>query len=604
MKKRNLLFFAMFFLLSSHVYAQEIVNGSFELLSQKSVSRNWMIELGKSSYNVDVDSNEKCSGKYALCLEDTSLVDNDVKKEAIIANTFGMSSSEKVFTIELHAWIKYSNASDSTIALFIQTPRGDRIIRSFASNTQQKGHQWQQIKLSFEADNKSPWYGFYYGFEISAKGKVWMDNVEISVNGTKINDPEGFNFEPTAKNMKWVNNNLSPLRMAGNDESQRDLIPIGEFVSDSKIVALGEPTHGTHEALKFKLRTIQYLVLKKGFTTIALEEVIPTCDIMNKVINTDNPPIKDSLMSLPFYKLYKTAEMVETLQWLSAYNRKNPYKRVKFVGIDMEDIYIKTSRGLLRDYGKQHNPAIYAAVNKIDVHLDSLLKINRTKEGEMTNAADILKADFKDLHVLLRHEVKGIGSEQVLFNLTTYLKVCEQWLESRFYADNDDRDKFMAENIKFYLENFPKEKLIIWAHNFHVANQPNKVHKTMGTYLKEFYKRDIVSIGFTSSQGYYTAAHDYSQKKWGVFAFEKAYKGTYEYILAKASHDTYFLPLNQVDNHTSEASWLKMPMKHLDNGYVKVGKDDDYKFYGDLNSVFDGIVFYKETTGTHSYLID
>lgn len=126
----------------------------------------------------------------------------------------------------------------------------------------------------------------------------------------------------------------------------------------------------------------------------------------------------------------------------------------------------------------------------------------------------------------------------------------------------------------------------------------------MGTHLKEFYKRDIVSIGFTSSQGYYTAAHDYSQKKWGVFAFEKAYKGTYEYILAKASHDTYFLPLNQVDNHTSEASWLKMPMKHLDNGYVKAGKDDDYKFYGDLNSVFDGIVFYKETTGSHSYLID
>jgi erythromycin esterase len=446
-------------------------------------------------------------------------------------------------------------------------------------------------------------YGFYYGFEVSAKGKVWIDDLEIKVNGTKVIDPESFQLEPTAKNIAWLNTNLSPLRMTSNEDLQKDLIPIGKFVAKSRIVSLGEPTHGTHEAFKFKLSTIQYLVMNKGFTTIAFEEVIPTCDIMNKVINTNNSSIKDSLMSFPFYKLYKTAEMVELLQWVSDYNLKNPDKKVKFIGIDIEDIQMKTSRSLLRDYGKQHNQAIYVLIKKIDNHLDSLLRANKSesKKVDVMKAADQLKIDFKDLHVLLKNEGKGSGNEQVVFNLKTYLRICEQWLESRFY--DGDRDKFMAENIKFYSENFPEEKLLIWAHNFHVANQPNQVRRTMGAYLKDFYSKDIVSIGFTSSQGYYTAAHDYSKKRWDILPFEKAYRGTYEYILAKANQDIYFLPLNQKGSHVPNASWLGIPMKHLDNGYIQSGKDEDYKFYGNLNIVFDGIVFCKETTASHSYMI-
>jgi erythromycin esterase-like protein len=604
MKKRNLLFFALFFILSSSGYAQEIINGSFEMLSQKSISRNWMIELGKSSYTVNVDSNEKHSGKYALQLTDTSITTNGIKKsEAIIANSFGMASSEKVFIVEINAWVKYSNAGDSTIALFFQPVKGNKIVRSYVKEFDQTGQKWQQIKLTFQANKDLPVYGFYYGFEISAKGKVWMDDIEIKVNGTKISDPDGFQFEPTAKNMKWLNANLSPLRTTSIEDLQKDLIPIGKFVANSRIVSLGEPTHGTHEAFKFKLSTIQYLVVNKGFTTIALEEVIPTCDIMNKVINTNNPSIKDSLMSLPFYKLYKTAEIVELLEWVSNYNRKNPNRKVKFIGIDMEDIQMKTSRRLLREYSKHHHQPIYASIRKIDDHLDSLLSRNKNgvKKEDVLKAADQLKTDFKDLHALLVNEGERSSSNQVLFNLRTYLRVCEQWLSSRFY--DGDRDKFMAQNIKFYLENFPTEKLIIWAHNFHVANQPNPAVKTMGAYLKDFYDNDVVSIGFTSSQGYYTAAHDYSQKKWDIFPFEKAYKGTYEYILAKANPNFYFLPLNQKGRHVPLASWLDIPMKHLDNGYIQSGTDDDYKFYGNLNVAFDGIVFCKETTASQSYLI-
>ncbi|RZJ90585.1 MAG: erythromycin esterase family protein [Chryseobacterium sp.] len=602
MKKRNLLF-TLFFILSSAGYAQEIVNGGFEMLSKKSISRNWISELGKSAYVIQLDSIEKHSGKYALKLSDTSAAAKDIKKEAIIANTYGMASSQKVSTVEIRGWVKYDNVGDSTIALFFQPVRGNKIVRSYVKNSQHNAQQWQQITLTFEAEKDKPLYGFYYGFEISSKGKVWMDDIEIKVNGTKVIDPQSFQSGPTAKNIKWLNANLSPLRMTGKQELQKDLVQIGKFVANARIVTLGEPTHGTHEVFKFKMAAIQYLVVNKGFTTIALEEVIPICDIMNGVINSPNPSIKDSLMNLPFYKLYKTAEMVELLQWISGYNLKNPDKKVKFIGMDMEDIQTKTSRNLLRDYGKKHDQSLYLLVGKLDKHLDSLLKINKSgaKKQDVIQAAELLKSDFKNLHVLLNNIDKGTGNVQLSFNLKTYLRVCEQWLESRFYEG--DRDKFMAENIEFYSENFPKDKLIVWAHNLHVASQPNQPRSTMGTYLKDYYKKDMVSIGFTSSQGHYTAAHDYSQKKWDVFPFEKAYMGTYEYVLARANQSSYFLPLNQKAKHSPEASWLGTPMKHLDISYIKSGEDDDYKFYGNLNTVFDGIVFCRETTASQSYLI-
>lgn len=603
MRKRNLLLFALFLILSSYSYAQEIVNGGFEMLGQKSAARNWMFEGGKSSYKLQIDPNDRHSGKYALLLTDTSLTNYGKIEEAIVANTFGGSSLNKVFTIELQAWVKYSNAKDSTIALFIQNQRGDKIIRSFVKTSKQAGQKWQKIQLNFKAEKDIPWYGFYYGFEISAEGKIWMDDVEIKVNGEKVADAAGYQFEPTAKNISWLNANLYPLKSKYPDNSHGDLEPIGKLIADSRIVALGEPTHGTHEAFTFKLNAIKYLVLNKGFTTIALEEVIPTCDIMNEVVNTNSQAIKDSLISLPFYKIWKTAELTELLEWVSSYNRDNPTKKVNFTGMDMEDIRIKTSRNLLSEYGKLYSQPLYTQIRIIDNDLEDLMKVSNKggQKAQVLLAAEKLKSDFRNISLLLENEPKLINNKALMFRLQTYLRVCEQWLATRFYGA--DRDKFLAENVKFYTENFPEHKLLIWAHNFHVANQPTEQAKTMGAHLKDLFNKDYVSIGFTSAQGTYTAAQDYSQKKWSIFTFEKAYKGTYEYVLAKADRPFYFLPLNQKGIHLQKANWLNIPMKHLDNGYIQADRDDDYKFYGNLNQVFDGIVFCKETTASNSYLI-
>jgi erythromycin esterase len=598
MKKELLIFFSVLILLNRFSYAQEIVNGGFEMLNNKHIPRGWIIDSKDNGCAIGVDSIIKHSGKYSIRIDGTSFGKTGTTTDlTLIANTFGALSAQKLKTIEINAWMKVSAAADSAVALFIQDLKGEKIIRTYAKNT---NGQWQKLSLKFTADANKPWYGFYYGAEIGKQSVTYFDDISIRIDGKLISDPFSTRFEPEAENINWLNAHLSPLKSAVLMPAHDDLEPIGKLCADAKVVGIGEPTHGTSEALKFKLRLLEYLVTKKGFTTIALEEAIPTCDIMNEVLNTNNGSIKDSLVSLPFYKLWKTAEIEAMLAWVSKYNQAHA-QRVNFIGIDMEDRGMKTSRRMLRRYWQHNQPALNL-VNILDSRLDTLLKTRASSDDAalIMKLADSVKFQIEKIGQVLKSKAGNIKSKEELFKLQTYVRVCQQWLNVKFY--NGERDELMADNIGFYLKDHQDDKVLVWAHNFHIANNSSNGVKSMGAYLKQQFASKYVPIGFTSAQGTYNAAKDYTQKSWSTYTFETAYKGTCEYILSKAKSNFYFLPLNTSASNQKASFWLRIPMKHLDIGYIQSGGEDDYKFYGNLGSVFDGVVFCKATNAADSYL--
>ena len=235
----------------------------------------------------------------------------------------------------------------------------------------------------------------------------------------------------------------------------------------------------------------------------------------------------------------------------------------------------------------------------LNVKFDSLIAISARNENT-AKAVTELSTQIDAMEATLKSEKLNINNQEQYFKLQTYLRVCRQWLDTRFAQG--DRDKDMADNIAFYSDQHPAAKILIWAHNFHIANITLPGQKTMGGYLKENYAGKYLPIGFTTSQGAYTASEDQTQKIWKKYPFETAYKGTYEYILSRAKKDLYFLPLKNKASKMKEAFWLNIPMKHLDCGYIHLEEQDDYKFYGNLKSVFDGIIFCKSTSASNSYL--
>jgi erythromycin esterase-like protein len=69
------------------------------------------------------------------------------------------------------------------------------------------------------------------------------------------------------------------------------------------------------------------------------------------------------------------------------------------------------------------------------------------------------------------------------------------------------RDRSMAENVKWILDQSPNEKIVLWAHNFHVAagGLGGSDFETMGAVLRQTYGADMVVFGFVFYQGAFQA---------------------------------------------------------------------------------------------------
>jgi len=594
MKRNYTLFFLfMFLLINNALKAQEVVNGGFELSNQQGMVRNWITDDAKGQFKIGLNKKEFHSGKHSLELNGIGSKTEE-NTHGIAANVYGSRSSTKVKAVQLSGWMKSSGRLDTSVALFIQ--KGDRIIRVKCTSPVKKG--WNKLVLNYDIPAGETWYRFYYGIEAQSGSQVWLDDLILTVNGMKINDPKSLYQEPTQKQIKWLSRNAYPIAQLEAGKPDQDLSQIGTAVGNARIVGIGEPTHGTSEAAKLKTRILEFLVKQKGFTTLALEESIATCNQMNGLLNADVPALKDSLLSMPFYKLWKTQEMLDLFIWVNRYNLSHDQK-IKFIGFDMEDLGLKNSRRMLRAYGEKNNKEIHLQTLRFDKDLDSLITLSRISmdNDETLRAAKLVKRDLVGLDSMIRLGAK-INNKETLFELSSYIRVCKQWIESRFFTGN--RDEYMAENINIYLQAHPEEKIFLWAHNFHVANVNTDGQKTMGCFLKEKYNGHYFPFSITTGGGSYMAAPDYGQKIWKSYNLERPYPGTYEYVFSKISPDNYFINFS-TGIGASAASWLRMPMKQLDQGYVYDG-DENYIYHGTLMQSFDGLFFIRNTTASHSLI--
>ncbi|RZM25629.1 MAG: erythromycin esterase family protein [Pedobacter sp.] len=583
--------FLICLLLSANLNAQEVVNGGFELSNPQGMARNWITDDANGKLRIGLTKNQFRSGKASLELGGTS-VGEKPDGIGIAANLYGSSSATRVKSIRLSGWAKSSGKLDS-VSLFVQN--GAKIIRVKGTSSSRKG--WNKLVLTYNIPDTESWYRFYYGIELNSNQLVWLDDLALSVNGKKIQDPISLYREPKARELAWLSRNISPVQLVAAGKPDGNLSLIGKAIGSARIIGVGEPTHGTSEVSRLKLSLLEYMVEHKGFTTLALEESIASCDQMNRLLNTENPALKDSLTNMPFYKLWKTREMLEMLVWVNQYNLSHQ-KKIKFIGIDSEDLGMKSSRRMLRDYGERNSMDIYLQTRTVDKSLDSLILLSRSSmDNEKTiGAANQLKRNLERLDSLVLVEANHAG-RQTAFELSSYVRVCRQWVDTRFFRGN--RDQFMAENINSYLEANPDEKIFLWAHNFHAANVNKGGQRTMGGFLKEKYGDGYFPLSITLGAGTYMAAADPSQKSWKSYKLEQPYLGTYEYIFSKMLPGNYFLDLSTAKG--SAASWLEIPMKQLDLGYIYAG-EEHYQYHGVLGQSFDGVLFIRNSAASHSLI--
>lgn len=134
------------------------------------------------------------------------------------------------------------------------------------------------------------------------------------------------------------------------------LAQIAKVVSDSKIVGLGESTHGTHEFFNFKSDLLRRLVADHGFNTMLFEDSIDACLQINNYIAGGETDLASALDGL--YPVWRTEELRALLVWLKD---NSPPGGFTFAGFDIDQT--KHSDLSRRDELMAENIKAYCAAN-------------------------------------------------------------------------------------------------------------------------------------------------------------------------------------------------------------------------------------------------
>ena len=109
-----------------------------------------------------------------------------------------------------------------------------------------------------------------------------------------------------------------------------------EIPEGTRIVALGEATHGNKEFQELKLEVFQTLVEKTNVRALILEGDFGGCAKANKYIQGGEGTAEEVTRELG-YRIYRTDDMCALVQWMHDYNMTAPEdQKVRLYGMDIQ----------------------------------------------------------------------------------------------------------------------------------------------------------------------------------------------------------------------------------------------------------------------------
>ena len=131
--------------------------------------------------------------------------------------------------------------------------------------------------------------------------------VAVIITGCIFSHFGGFGTGPCADTEEFV-------KYAGQIEDIK--IPEG-----TRIVALGEATHGNREFQQLKLDVFQETVKNAGVRAFALEGDFGGCEYVNRYIHGGDGTAEEAAAAIGF-AIYRTNEMAELISWMREYSIK------------------------------------------------------------------------------------------------------------------------------------------------------------------------------------------------------------------------------------------------------------------------------------------
>jgi erythromycin esterase len=402
----------------------------------------------------------------------------------------------------------------------------------------------------------------------------------------------------------WLSANAIRLTTVEAGHGFADMQPLKKIVGEARVVSLGEATHGTREFFQLKHRMLEFLVNEMGFNIFAIEATMPESFDINEYVLTGQGDAAKALAGIYFWT-WDTEEVLAMIEWMRSYNADPAHTRkVKFYGFDMQSAprAAKVTLAYLRRVDPAQADAAEKELGRL-VNPYTQSQFTELPKEKKAAVRDAIKAVVASLESHKQDYIKRTGAD-AWSSARVHAQVLAQNIEMQAepfigIAQVSIRDRSMAENVQWILNHEgPASKMVIWAHNGHVATESAYGIDWMGQHLRRALGREMVVFGFAFNQGGFQAIEMPFPSERGLrpFNLSPAPGGSLDSMLASAGLTIAAIDLRALPKDGSVAKWFGEPKGTRSIG-AGFGEQSANTMAPQVTpKIYDALLFVEKTT--------
>jgi erythromycin esterase-like protein len=407
-----------------------------------------------------------------------------------------------------------------------------------------------------------------------------------------------------------IRHEARPLTGAPGDHDE-----LLDRIGDSRVVLLGEATHGTHEFYRQRAVITKRLIEEKGFGAVAVEADWPDAYRVNRWVHgaNDDPDAERALGGFERFPtwMWRNADVLDFVGWLRAHN-EHASRPAGFYGLDLYSLYrsIEAVVAYLDDLdpdAARRARERYSCLERFEEVQTYGYAVAHglsasCRNGVLQQLLDLMAAG----EGYLRRD--GIAAEDEQFYAQENARLvldAEEYYRSMFsgpVASWNLRDTHMAGTLERLIDHLDRRgdfaRVVVWAHNSHVGDarrtgMGQRGEHNIGQLARQRHGLGATLIGFTTDHGTVSAASDWDapvERK----RVRPAFAGSYEALFHQAELSAFWLPLRDGGR---AAAGLREPRLERAIGVIYKPETELASHYFDarLSEQFDAVIHVDET---------
>lgn len=480
--------------------------------------------------------------------------------------------------LRLSGWIRTADVAGGWAGLWLRVDLEGKplLLENMVKDGPRGTTGWQRFEVRAPVAANATLVSF--GVLLVGRGTAWFDDLALEVdtavaagNATRTQVIYPPRPRPSQRLADDASHRLPPeevprVRQAWRVQARDAAHPIRSLFSDDfsdlqflkpllagkRVVQLGESAHGVAEFNWMKSRLVRFLHRELGFDVVAFESSLTACDIADARMGTAAPA---DVMRDCIFGVWHSTETLGLFEYLG--HERAVGRHISLAGFDTQNssrARPEVSARLVRHVDRV-DPALAERIRGFEVQLVAPIgaRLASDMKAAYAAAAERLAEDRKVLRTL--HAARPVEIDLAIQELRSRVRLVEQLAGPQTTERVRVRDEGMAANLDFLLDHvYPGRKVIVWAHNFHVAREQHGVAgpNAMGAWVARRRGAEVYTVGLYMGRG---VAMQNDRRRYEIVP---PGPDSLEAVLASAGWKMSFFDLAHA--RPGEGSWMVAPM--------------------------------------------